>query len=138
MRALALVGVVLSLLGCGGGGGLSPFVGNWLTVSVGKDGVGQVNCPGALMQGSEEITSCGPNDLVIFSEDGTFSALDSQSDTEVTGRWFVSGSTLTVTDLEFDGQPITGSLTIDFVMSGDQITTRNRDEPGQFVILIKQ
>src|SRR5688572_15890889 len=129
MRVLAIAGLVLSLMGCGGSGGVSALVGNWRAIIIGEDGVGQVNCPGSFMQGNGEIASCGPDDRVTLSENGTFSTYDLESDSELSGRWSASGSTITLTDLAIDGQPVSGSLTIDFVLSGDRITIRDREDP---------
>lgn len=127
--------LLVAIAGCGGGSDvdLTPVLGTWRAATIGKDGVGEVQCPGQLFgPGSVSISECPGDLLVTLRENGTASA--SQGGVTAHGTYTFTGNSLTVT---VPGASLSGAVTF----QGNRMTVRPTGDPstaGQYVIFEEQ
>jgi plastocyanin len=147
-----VLGLLLTLMVASSRGTASSgsLVGLWHQVSIGKEGVGTVGCPGELRVSPDEVWICG-NATIQVNADGTYVATD-RSDywlTQIKGRWRLSGNvlTMTVTELgtDMDGdraidpdeiEPMNETHTGTVQFSGDRVTLR--DSEGGIIVWERQ
>ena len=127
MRYWHMVLVIqLFLAGCGGGGSALNVVGSWRNSQVGIDGQGNSVCPGQI-----NGYGCGPNDTITFGANGEFASTGVNSHS---GTYTFSGSLLTVTITQTNGQPANTGFTGSLEGSGNQFTMRSTTNPTTFYI----
>lgn len=138
--AAGVIAMTVAIGGCGGNnGGGGGIVGTWRITQTGKDAVGEVNCPGQLLDGGGGvIDTCAANDTVTFNADGTYSTNDADPQS---GTYTFVGGVITL-NLIVNGQIVfttTGNITLD--ADGNHYTFRetiNGVENGRYEKYIRQ